>query len=675
MRIRARRPQDGLDETGTTAVETSSAEEAAPPTLVSLLVEAGVAGESKLQQLAGEADAQGIGLGELVVARGLLDEEVMARLVARQWGLPFLERGTLTMDPAAARLLAFEQASTLRGCAIGIREGRSLVVVGHPSEERLDALRTQVETTSAGAPVTFAVVTASSLNGLLGQLARLSGRRPDPAPDRPPLARTAQPTNGNRAEQIVTRPTSSDRLLAELQEAAATEHTLQARVDRLRNEREAAHQQIQQLQQQIEQLKQQIEAADQQHASERDHDGELQVRLDQLASEREAADQQIGELRQQIDELQQQLTAVNQQRGSKRNPDSKLQARLDQLESERQAAEQQLEQLQQQLEAAEQQRASENEHTAELQARLDHLEGDHTAAEQQLEQLQQQLVAVDQQRVSERDHGSQLQARLDQLETEQEAAHNQIEQLQQQLETTDQQHASENEHSSELQARLDQLESERQAAEQQLEQLQQQLEAAEQQQATERDHSSELQAQLDLLEGEREAANQQIAQLQQQLEAAGQQQASERDHEGELQARLDQLASEREAADRQIGELQQQVEQLQQQLAAVGGRRNHTEPPDRVKRRIHELLTQPESPSPAANGEMAREASRINVRLFEGVFSPDERRELAKGLIKAVVGVKGESFRSETEVLIAEVPVGNGHERAAIAPDGADEAH
>ena len=508
-----------------------------------------MAGESKLQQLAGEADAQGIGLGELVVARGLLDEEVMARLVARQWGLPFLERGTLTMDPAAARLLAFEQASTLRGCAIGIREGRSLVVVGHPSEERLDALRTQVETTSAGAPVTFAVVTASSLNGLLGQLARLSGRRPDPAPDRPPLARTAQPTNGNRAEQIVTRPTSSDRLLAELQEAAATEHTLQARVDRLRNEREAAHQQIQQLQQQLEQLKQQLETADQQHASERDHDGELQVRLDQLASEREAADQQIGELRQQIDELQQQLTAVNQQRGSKRNPDSKLQARLDQLESERQAAEQQLEQLQQQLEAAEQQ------------------------------------------------------------------------------------------------------------------------------QATERDHSSELQVQLDLLEGEREAANQQIAQLQQQLEAAGQQQASERDHEGELQARLDQLASEREAADRQIGELQQQVEQLQQQLAAVGSRRNHREPPDHVKRRIHELLTQPESPSPAANGEMAREASRINVRLFEGVFSPDERRELAKGLIKAVVGVKGESFRSETEVLIAEVPVGNGHERTAVAPDGSDEPH
>jgi phenylpyruvate tautomerase PptA (4-oxalocrotonate tautomerase family) len=47
----------------------------------------------------------------------------------------------------------------------------------------------------------------------------------------------------------------------------------------------------------------------------------------------------------------------------------------------------------------------------------------------------------------------------------------------------------------------------------------------------------------------------------------------------------------------------------------------------------------------------------IEARLLEGVFSSDEREQLAEGLINAVVGVKGESFRSETEVLIAEVPV------------------
>jgi phenylpyruvate tautomerase PptA (4-oxalocrotonate tautomerase family) len=53
------------------------------------------------------------------------------------------------------------------------------------------------------------------------------------------------------------------------------------------------------------------------------------------------------------------------------------------------------------------------------------------------------------------------------------------------------------------------------------------------------------------------------------------------------------------------------------------------------------------------------------------VFSSDEREQLAEGLINAVVGVKGESFRSETEVLIAEVPVGNWYERGVrIVPEG-----
>jgi hypothetical protein len=40
------------------------------------------------------------------------------------------------------------------------------------------------------------------------------------------------------------------------------------------------------------------------------------------------------------------------------------------------------------------------------------------------------------------------------------------------------------------------------------------------------------------------------------------------------------------------------------------------------------------------------------------VFSSDEREQLAEGLINAGVEVNGDGFQSETEVLIAEVPVG-----------------
>lgn len=61
----------------------------------------------------------------------------------------------------------------------------------------------------------------------------------------------------------------------------------------------------------------------------------------------------------------------------------------------------------------------------------------------------------------------------------------------------------------------------------------------------------------------------------------------------------------------------------------------------------------------------------IEARLLEGVFSADERKDLAEGLIDAVVQVKGENFRTETEVLIAEVPVGSWYERGApIVPEG-----
>jgi hypothetical protein len=46
----------------------------------------------------------------------------------------------------------------------------------------------------------------------------------------------------------------------------------------------------------------------------------------------------------------------------------------------------------------------------------------------------------------------------------------------------------------------------------------------------------------------------------------------------------------------------------------------------------------------------------VDARLLDGVCASDERRQLAEGLIDAVVGVRGESFRAETEVLIAELP-------------------
>jgi hypothetical protein len=53
------------------------------------------------------------------------------------------------------------------------------------------------------------------------------------------------------------------------------------------------------------------------------------------------------------------------------------------------------------------------------------------------------------------------------------------------------------------------------------------------------------------------------------------------------------------------------------------------------------------------------------------VFSPDEREQRAEGLINAGVEVNGEGFRSETEVPMAEVPVGDWYASGVrIVPEG-----
>jgi phenylpyruvate tautomerase PptA (4-oxalocrotonate tautomerase family) len=61
----------------------------------------------------------------------------------------------------------------------------------------------------------------------------------------------------------------------------------------------------------------------------------------------------------------------------------------------------------------------------------------------------------------------------------------------------------------------------------------------------------------------------------------------------------------------------------------------------------------------------------IDVRLLAEVFSTEEREELAEALIDAVVAVKGEPFRTETVVLMTEMPVGSWYEQGVALSPGA----
>lgn len=48
----------------------------------------------------------------------------------------------------------------------------------------------------------------------------------------------------------------------------------------------------------------------------------------------------------------------------------------------------------------------------------------------------------------------------------------------------------------------------------------------------------------------------------------------------------------------------------------------------------------------------------INVRLIEGVFTPEQKKEMQEKLTDAMVAIEGENMRPVTIVIVDEVPSG-----------------
>jgi hypothetical protein len=129
--------------------------------LLAVLASAGVASEEDLRSALAEGMDSGERLGEVVLRRGWLDEAGLARVLAEQWGLRFIEDAPLEVDQAAFRLIAIEDARRVGAVAIGFDEGRPLVALSEPTAERFADVRSL-----AGNEVAFAVVTTSMLERL-----------------------------------------------------------------------------------------------------------------------------------------------------------------------------------------------------------------------------------------------------------------------------------------------------------------------------------------------------------------------------------------------------------------------------------------------------------------------------------------------------------------------------
>lgn len=86
----------------------------------------------------------------------------MARLLAHQWSLPFLEGEAARVDLGAAAALSVEHARRLMVCPIALEQERLVVALADPSEERLAAVRGLTDR-----EISFAVTTTSALEQFL----------------------------------------------------------------------------------------------------------------------------------------------------------------------------------------------------------------------------------------------------------------------------------------------------------------------------------------------------------------------------------------------------------------------------------------------------------------------------------------------------------------------------
>lgn len=130
-----------------------------------LLSEAGLLDRAEVDFALARARTDGKRLGEILIEYGLVSSTDVIRLVAEQRGLPFLDVGTLSVDPAAAKLLPIDFARSLRTLPIGFVRGLPIVALADPSDD--DAMH------GTRAILRAAEFVASPEDSLLAQLSRV----------------------------------------------------------------------------------------------------------------------------------------------------------------------------------------------------------------------------------------------------------------------------------------------------------------------------------------------------------------------------------------------------------------------------------------------------------------------------------------------------------------------
>ena len=131
-----------------------------------LLVAEGLLTEAQVDDALFEGGQTGERLGEIVVRRGLLSEDEIAKVLAEQWSLSYVDRASIWFDGDALARLSREDAQRLEAMPTRVQDGRVVVAVAEPTEARLAALREVI-----GEDTVVVVVPRSALDaGLSSQL-------------------------------------------------------------------------------------------------------------------------------------------------------------------------------------------------------------------------------------------------------------------------------------------------------------------------------------------------------------------------------------------------------------------------------------------------------------------------------------------------------------------------
>jgi MshEN domain len=146
------------------------------PPLGQMFIDSGLATQAQIDSALLEGSQTGERLGETLVRHGIVSEEDVAKTLALQWELGFVDRASISFDPSALQLISREEAQRLEAIPTRVQDGRIVVAVAEPTEHRLAALQSTI-----GDDAVFVVVPRSALEAALSS--ELLASRPVPDSD------------------------------------------------------------------------------------------------------------------------------------------------------------------------------------------------------------------------------------------------------------------------------------------------------------------------------------------------------------------------------------------------------------------------------------------------------------------------------------------------------------